>query len=100
MYDIKDEDVEIIDLSQNSSGGQSTSLEMQLPIIELMKVLLLPFNLCTSFPCFLCLGYFMQGSFWAVGFCFSDSYMYGEVFWSSCFMLICIHHNSIDNFKV
>ncbi|CAI9100148.1 OLC1v1037088C1 [Oldenlandia corymbosa var. corymbosa] len=37
MYEIKEEDSEAVDVSQSSAGGQSTPLEMQLPIIELMK---------------------------------------------------------------
>ncbi|KAL3535856.1 hypothetical protein ACH5RR_004317 [Cinchona calisaya] len=37
MYDVKDEDVDTVNSSHHSSVGQSTPLEMQLPLIELMK---------------------------------------------------------------
>lgn len=37
MYDIKDEDIDSVNPSQHSSMQQSTPLEMQLPVIELMK---------------------------------------------------------------
>lgn len=49
MYDIKDEDIDSVNPSQHSSVGQSTPLELQLPVIELMKVLLLLFNFITFF---------------------------------------------------
>lgn len=41
MYDIKDEDVDNANASQQLVMGQSVPLEMQLPVLELMKVLLL-----------------------------------------------------------
>lgn len=45
MYSIRDEDIDsVVDQSQLSEAGQSTplqmQLQMQLPLIELMKVLL------------------------------------------------------------
>lgn len=41
MYSIRDEDIDsVVDQSQLSEAGQSTPLQMQLPLIELMKVLL------------------------------------------------------------
>lgn len=41
MYDIKDEDVDNVNASQQLVMGQSVPLELQLPVLELMKVLLL-----------------------------------------------------------
>ncbi|KAI5665252.1 hypothetical protein M9H77_24575 [Catharanthus roseus] len=37
MYDIKDEDIDSVNTSQHSLVGQSAPLEMQLPVLELMK---------------------------------------------------------------
>lgn len=45
MYDIKDEDIDSVNTSQHSLVGQSAPLEMQLPVLELMKVLLFLFLL-------------------------------------------------------
>lgn len=39
MYDIKDEDyVGVVDQSRLSTNKESTSLETQLPVLELLKV--------------------------------------------------------------
>lgn len=39
MYDIKEEDMDIvIDRSQSSMESQSSSLQTQLPVLELLKV--------------------------------------------------------------
>lgn len=39
MYDIKDEDIDsVFDQSQLSAVAQSAQLQMQLPVVELMKV--------------------------------------------------------------
>lgn len=41
MYSIRDEDIDsVVDQSQLSETGQSAPLQMQLPVIELMKVLI------------------------------------------------------------
>lgn len=46
MYDIKDEDIDIVtDLSQFSTPTQQSPLQMQLPVLELLKVCLLLFCL-------------------------------------------------------
>jgi nuclear pore complex protein Nup205 len=39
MYDIKDEDIDsVADLSQFSTSTQQSPLQMQLPVLELLKV--------------------------------------------------------------
>jgi hypothetical protein len=39
MYEIEDEDIDsVVDLSQLSTGTQPSSLQMQLPVLELLKV--------------------------------------------------------------
>lgn len=39
MYDIKDEDYEgVVDQSRHSTTKESTSLQTQLPVLELLKV--------------------------------------------------------------
>lgn len=41
MYSIRDEDIDsVVDQSQLSETGQSAPLQMQLPVIELLKVLI------------------------------------------------------------
>nr|XP_023874692.1 nuclear pore complex protein NUP205-like [Quercus suber] len=46
MYDIKDEDIDIVaDLSQFSTPTQQSPLQMQLPVLELLKVRVLLFCL-------------------------------------------------------
>lgn len=49
MYDIKDEDIDIVtDLSQFSTPTQQSPLQMQLPVLELLKVCVLLFCLFVS----------------------------------------------------
>lgn len=39
MYDISNEDIDsVLDPTQLSTGAQSSSLQAQLPVLELMKV--------------------------------------------------------------
>lgn len=38
MYDIKDEDIDIVATQSHLVTPQSTPLQMQLPVIELLKV--------------------------------------------------------------
>ena len=47
MYDINEEDVDVvIDRSQSSMDTQSSSLQTQLPVLELLKV-------CICYYCFI-----------------------------------------------
>lgn len=42
MYDLEDEDIDnVVHLSQSSAQSQSTPLETQVPVLELLKVRIL-----------------------------------------------------------
>lgn len=52
MYDIKDEDIDnVADLSQISTPTQQSPLQMQLPVLELLKVCVLFLFVCIIFVC-------------------------------------------------
>lgn len=52
MYDIKDEDIDnVADLSQFSTPTQQSPLQMQLPVLELLKVCVLFLFVCIIFVC-------------------------------------------------
>lgn len=62
MYSIRDEDIDSVgDQSQLSETSQSALLQMQLPVIELMKVLtlqtILLFSLSLSCRCWFCFNF-------------------------------------------
>ena len=64
MYDIKDEDIDLVASQSQLSAPQSTPLQMQLPVIELFKVsrfFLIADNIFESqHPFYLLLIWFLQ----------------------------------------
>ena len=64
MYDIKDEDIDLVASQSQLSAPQSTPLQMQLPVIELLKVsrfFLVADNIFESrYPFYLLLIWFLQ----------------------------------------
>lgn len=71
MYDIRDEDIDsIADHSRLSDVGQSAPLQMQLPVIELMKVFtffqFIDVHFSSSSCCCSCASYYSTSLVFAV----------------------------------